>query len=106
MCNRLFRSKSKQYIRKGKELPYRLREVMNVWNFAGDGKVYWGYDWQGVEKLMRKELNIFPFALSCRGEDVLNDPLKQIITYFPMQNFPKIFPNISSLLICPVISPK
>jgi len=28
--------------------------VMNVWNFAGDGKVYWGYDWQGVEKLMRK----------------------------------------------------
>ena len=49
-----FRSKSKQYIRVGgKPLP-RLREVMNVWNFAGDGKVYWGYDWQGVEKLMRK----------------------------------------------------
>ena len=54
MCNRLFRSKSKQYIRVGKEPPCRLREVMNVWNFAGDGKVYWGYDWQGVEKLMRK----------------------------------------------------
>ena len=54
MCNRLFRSKSKQYIRVGKEPPSRLREVMNVWNFAGDGKVYWGYDWQGVEKLMRK----------------------------------------------------
>ena len=53
MCNRLFRSKSKQYIRKGKELPYRLREVMNVWNFAGDGKVYWGDERQGVEKLMR-----------------------------------------------------
>ena len=42
MCNRLFRSKSKQYIRVGKEPPCRLREV------------YWGYDWQGVEKLMRK----------------------------------------------------
>lgn len=54
MCNRLFRSKSKQYIRVGKEPPCRLREVVNVWNFAGDGKVYWGYDWQGVEKLMRK----------------------------------------------------
>lgn len=26
--------------------------------------------------------------------------------YFPMQNFPKIFPKISSLLICPVISPR
>ena len=71
MCNRLFRSKSKQYIRVGKEPPCRLREVMNVWNFAGDGKVYWGYDWQGVEKLMRKLLNIFPFALSYRGEDLL-----------------------------------
>ena len=69
MCNRLFRSKSKQYIRVGKEPPCRLREVMNVWNFAGDGKVYWGYDWQGVEKLMRKKLNIF--ALSYRGEDLL-----------------------------------
>ncbi|MCS2894638.1 hypothetical protein NXY11_00545 [Parabacteroides faecis] len=54
MCNRLFRSKSKQYIREGKEPPYRLREVMNVWSFVGDGKVYWGYDWKGVEKLMRK----------------------------------------------------
>ena len=54
MCNRLFRSKSKQYIREGKELPYRLRDVMNVWIFAGDGIVYWGYDWQRVEKLMRK----------------------------------------------------
>ena len=54
MCNRLFRSESKQYIRVGKEPPCGLREVMNVWNFAGDGKVYWGYDWQGVEKLVRK----------------------------------------------------
>ena len=34
MCNRLFRSKSKQYIRVGKEPPCRLREVMNVWNFS------------------------------------------------------------------------
>lgn len=54
VCNRLFRSKSKQCIRKGKEPPYRLREVMNVWDFAGDGKVYWRYDWRGIERLMRK----------------------------------------------------
>ena len=30
----------------------------------------------------------------------------EVLPEFPMQNFPKIFPNISSLLICPVISPK
>lgn len=29
-----------------------------------------------------------------------------IVGYFPIQNFPKIFPNISSVEICPVISPK
>ena len=53
-CNRLFRSKSKQYIHEGKELPYRLREVMDVWSFAGDGKTYWGDDCRRFEKLMRK----------------------------------------------------
>jgi hypothetical protein len=27
---------------------------MDVWNFVGDGKCFWGYDWNGIEKLMRK----------------------------------------------------
>ena len=54
LCNRLFRSRSKRFIRDGKELPLRLREVMNIWDFAGDGKCYWGYDCKYFEKLMRK----------------------------------------------------
>lgn len=54
ICNRLFRSKTKHCLQVGKEPPHYLREVMNVWDFAGDGKCYWGYDWDGVEKLMRK----------------------------------------------------
>lgn len=54
LCNRLFRSKSKRSIRDEKDPPFRLREVMDVWCFTGDGKNYWGYDWAGAEKLMRK----------------------------------------------------
>lgn len=52
-CNRLFRRGSRCCIRAGKEPPCKPREVMDAWNFAGDGKVYWGYE-EGIEKLMRK----------------------------------------------------
>ncbi|MFC4675142.1 hypothetical protein [Dysgonomonas termitidis] len=54
ICNRLFRRESKVLLKQGKDLPSRLREVMDVWSFAGDGKRYWGYDCRFIEKLMRK----------------------------------------------------
>lgn len=54
ICNRIFRCRVKHCLRTDKELPYRLREIMDVWNFVGDGKCFWGFDWNGIEKLMRK----------------------------------------------------
>lgn len=54
ICNRVFRHRSKQCVRMEQEPPYKLREIMDVWGFAGDGKAYWGYGWRGIEKIMRK----------------------------------------------------
>ncbi|ROT02938.1 hypothetical protein [Lepagella muris] len=54
MVNRIFRHKSKQAINTGHEPPHRLREVSDVYCFAGDGKTYWSFDWKDIEKIMRK----------------------------------------------------
>lgn len=54
ICNRVFRRRSKILLAKGRDLPIRLREVMDVWGFAGDGKRYWGDDCRFFKKLMRK----------------------------------------------------
>lgn len=54
IANRIFRHRSKQAINSGYEPPHRLREVSDVYGFSGDGKTYWGFDWKGIEKIMRK----------------------------------------------------
>ena len=54
ICNRAFRRKSKISLKQGRELPYRTREIMDVWNFAGDGKCYWGFDCKYIEEILRK----------------------------------------------------
>ena len=54
IANRIFRHRSKQAINSGYEPPNSLREVSNVYCFAGDGKTYWGINWKGIEKIMRK----------------------------------------------------
>ena len=54
IANRIFRHRSKQAINSGYEPPLRLQEVSDVYCFAGDGKTYWGFDWKGIKKIMRK----------------------------------------------------
>lgn len=54
IANRIFRHKAKQAINSGYEPPLKLREVSDVYSFAGDGKTYWGFEWKGIEKIMRK----------------------------------------------------
>lgn len=43
-ANRVFRHKEKQAIQSNKlyKLPYRVREVYNVWSMPKDGKIYYG----------------------------------------------------------------
>ncbi len=53
-ANRVFRHRAKQAICIGHEPPHKLREVSNVYSFAGDGKTYWGFDYDGIERIMRK----------------------------------------------------
>ena len=54
IANRIFRHKTKQAIHHGYEPPHRLREVSDVYGFAGDGKTYWGFDYEKIDHLMRK----------------------------------------------------
>ena len=54
LVNRKFRHRAKQAINTGHEPPYRLREVSNVYCFADDGKTYWGFDYEKIDRLMRK----------------------------------------------------
>ena len=54
LCNRAFRRKSKTCIKTDCDLPYRTRKIMNVYNFAGDGKCYWGFDCKCIEEILRK----------------------------------------------------
>lgn len=43
-------------------------------------------------------------TIRCQQKQGLNKQKK--MNYFPIQNLEKIFPNKSSLVTCPVISPK
>lgn len=52
--NHTFRRKSKTSVKQGQELPYRTREIVDVWDFSGDGKCYWGFDCKYIEKILRK----------------------------------------------------
>lgn len=54
IANRIFRRKTKQAIHSGIKPPYRLREVSDVYGFAGNGKTYWGFDYGKIDRLMRK----------------------------------------------------
>ncbi|KAA6337284.1 hypothetical protein EZS27_014622 [termite gut metagenome] len=40
-CHRLFRKCEKQSIRNDELLPIKMDEVMNEWDFNGDGKFFW-----------------------------------------------------------------
>lgn len=54
IANRIFRHRAKQAIHSGYEPPYRLREVSDVLGFSGDGKTYWRFDYEKIDRLMRK----------------------------------------------------
>lgn len=52
ICNRLFRRISKRNVLLYKEPLYRLREIIDVWDFATDGLAVWYNDLD--KKWMRK----------------------------------------------------
>lgn len=58
IANRTFRRTSKLKLKLGKNLPMRLREVSNVWDWVGDGKCYFHKhkydDLEWFERIMRK----------------------------------------------------
>lgn len=41
VCNRLFRRIARMKIKLDEEPPHRVREIMNVWDFATDGLAVW-----------------------------------------------------------------
>lgn len=45
MAHRVFRKRAKQALKNNKFsfLPFRMRDVSNIWCFAKDGKVAWEY---------------------------------------------------------------
>jgi hypothetical protein len=57
-ANRKFRKAEKQALLQGKEPPTNKNEISNVWEFAKDGKGWWGdclKEWPDYfKKLMRK----------------------------------------------------
>jgi hypothetical protein len=64
-------------------------------------------------KVVKSSQTIIPFA----GISFINGEIfaykshfrkqaESLATYFPIQNFPKIFPSTSSVVISPVISPR
>lgn len=63
IANRIFRHRAKQAIHSGYEPPYRLREVSDVYGFAGDGKTYWGFDYEKNRPLNAKMSNTMEASL-------------------------------------------
>ena len=54
ICNRIFRRQSKELIKQGRTPPVRSREVKNSWTFSGEAKIYFGFNYIDIARLLRK----------------------------------------------------
>lgn len=54
-CNRRFRRIAKAWLKCGRTLPVRTREVMDQYDLGGDGKARWfSYSDEFIKKIKRK----------------------------------------------------